>query len=1063
MIRWFARNDIAANFLLVGILLAGIHAALYRIPLQVSPTYTWNDIIIRMDYRGGTAKDVEKAINIPVEEAIRDLPGIDRVMSYANRGRGTIWAEIKDGVDQRELLEEVKARVDRITTFPDETESPEVYIPDSNAYREVITIAVTGDLSDTELLRVAERVRDDLMDMDGISQAEVKGERPFEIAIEADQERLRSYGLGFQDLSNAIQRSSVDLSAGSIRSSSGNLSLRTRGQAYTAEQFAQIPIRAANGADVLLGEVARVTDGFEEGKVLTRFNDEPALMVEVMRFDLESAIDIARLVHEYVDNANLRFPDGINLYAWDDESIAIRGRLGTLTTSMVQGCLLVFILLALFLRPALAFWVVIGIPISFAGGLLLMPWLGITANLMSVFGFIIVVGLVVDDAIVTGENIYAKLKMGMEPLEASVLGTKEVAVPVTFGVLTTIVAFLPLLYFDGSWGNFAKQIPPVVAPVLLFSLIETKLILPSHLKHLRLDRNRRNPIDRIQSRVANGLERFVEKFYRPSLKFALHHRYTVCSLFLAGALLMFGFCKGGGLGFVSMPSVDRLRITAYLDLPNDTPLEQTDTYIRRIRDAAEILKTEFVDTGSGRSLITNVMEEVGDRDRSSSTLDETRGEVAIEILPPSMRKAPGPRNSVIANRWKELVGEIPEAQSFRVRAEQSGFSRRGDTREEEPVEVELRGPSSEQKVAIAEEIRDLLESFDGISDAYTQVQRGSDELEIVLKPRAAELNLTQQELARQIRQAFYGEEAQRLLRGTDDIRVMVRLTQQERQSLHTLDTLKIRTPSGAAVSLAAVADVQMVKVPNRIERIDGAEVVEIKAIPFDESVDIMGIAATAAPEIQALVNEGEGLSYRYTGFIAENEESKRRTIIGSIALLFALYGLLAIPFRSLTQPLFVLLAVPFGVIGALLGHMIMGITPSYLSIFGMLALAGVVVNDSLVMVDFINRRREDGMALGKAIIEAGSRRFRPILLTSITTFAGLMPLMFDRSIQGQFLIPMAVSLAYGILFATAITLFLIPCSYRISADLGEILTKAKNWYFQTPSKEEASGVGEGVG
>ncbi|MEM0897076.1 MAG: efflux RND transporter permease subunit, partial [Verrucomicrobiota bacterium] len=915
MIRWFARNDIAANFLLVGILLAGIHAAMYRIPLQVSPTMEFDDVFIRMDYRGGTAEDVEKAISIPIEEAIRDLPGISRVRSYANRGRGTIFAEMKEGVDQRELLEEVKARIDRITTFPNETESPMVMIPDSNAFREVITIAVTGDLSDTELLRVAERVRDDLMDMDGISMADVRGDRSFEIAIEADQERLRSYGLSFQDLSSAIQRSSVDLSAGSIRSSSGNLSLRTRGQAYTAEQFAQIPIRAANGANVLLGEVARVTDGFEEGKVLTRFNDEPALMVEVMRFDLESAIDIARIVHEYVDEADLRFPEGIDLYAWDDESISIKGRLGTLTTSMVQGCLLVFILLALFLRPALAFWVVIGIPISFAGGLLLMPWLGITANLMSVFGFIIVVGLVVDDAIVTGENIYSKLKTGIDPLEASVLGTKEVAVPVTFGVLTTIVAFLPLLYFDGRWGEFARQIPPVVAPVLLFSLIETKLILPSHLKHLRLDRNRRNPLDRIQSRVANGLERLVEQFYRPALTLALHHRYTVCSLFLAGALLMFGYCQGGGLGFVSMPSVDRLRITAYLDLPNDTSQEQTDTYIRRIRDAAEVLKTEFVDKGSGRSLITNVMEEVGDRERESTTLDETRGEVAIEILPPSLRNAPGPRNSVIANRWKELVGEIPEAQSFRVRAEQSGFSRRGETREEEPVEVELRGPGSEAKVAIAEEIENLLESFDGISDAYTQVQRESDELEIVLKPRAAELNLTQQELASQIRQAFYGEEAQRILRGTDDIRVMVRLTQQERQSLHTLDTLRIRTPSGAAVSLAAVADVQLVKVPNRIERIDGAEVIEIKAIPVDESVDIMGIAASAAPEIQALVNEGQGLSYRYTGFIAENAESKRRIIIGSIALLFALFGLLAIPFRSLVQPIFVLLAVPFGIIG----------------------------------------------------------------------------------------------------------------------------------------------------
>ena len=1045
MIRWFARNDIAANFLLIGILLAGAYTAFFRVPLEVQPAWEFNSIYVNMDYRGGTAEDVARAIVIPIEEALQDLPGIKSMKSTARRGRGSLWVEAKDGVDLRELLDQIKTRVDRISTFPNETERPRLDIPDSNRWREVITVAITGDLNEDELRRAAVRVRDDLIELDGISHADLKGERPYEIGIEADQEMLRSFGLSFQDIADAVRSSSIDLPAGSIQSSSGNLVVRAKGQAYTRDEFARIPIRAANGAEVQLGEVAEVKDGFEEDRQIVRFNGKPALMVEVMRHDRESAIEVSETVHGYVDSAATRFPSGIHLYAWDDESISIRGRLGTLTSSLIQGSLLVFVLLGLFLRPALAFWVVIGIPVSFAGGILFMPYFGISANLMSLFGFIIVLGLVVDDAIVTGENIFSKLKTGMEPLEASVIGTKEVAVPVTFGVLTTVVAFLPLMFMEGRWGGFAKQIPPVVAPVLLFSLIESKLILPSHLKHLKTGRTRFNPITRLQKSVADGLEAFVVSVYKPSLSFALNHRYAVCAAFACMALLMFGYAKGGHLGFVSMPTVDRLKIRADIDFPNDTPIEKTDFYVKKIAAAAEILKKEFVDESTGQSLIRNVYTKSGDRSWYSRNVDETRGEVSVEILPPSLRGDPGPRNSVIAARWKEIVGEIPDAYSFRVRAETSGHRRSMD-RDEEPIELELRGAGSEKKIEIAHQIVDLLNSYEGVSDAYTRVRGGEDELEITLKPRAAELGLTQQLLARQIRQAFFGEEAQRVQRGRDDIRVMVRLTRRERESLHTLDTLKLQTPAGISVSLSTVADIQMVKAPGRIERIDGAEVIEIRAIPVDAKVDLTGIAEDAALGIQDLINEGDDLSFRYTGYIAENAESRRRTIIGSVALLLALYALLAIPFRSLVQPIFVLLAVPFGVIGALLGHIIMGITPSYLSVFGMLALAGVVVNDSLVMVDFINKRREEGVPLGQVILDAGAKRFRPILLTSITTFAGLMPLIFDRSIQAQFLIPMAVSLGFGILFATAITLYLIPAAYRITEDLGAMSGKFWRWY-----------------
>lgn len=1047
MIRWFANNGIAANFLLVGIFLAGLYTAFNKIPLEVQPAHEFNSIYIGVQYRGGTARDVEQSILIPIETSLEGLNGIERINSDARRGRGRVWVDVEEGVNLRELLEEIKSRIDGITTFPSETELPEVRIPDSSHWHEVISLAITGDLDDSELRRVAQRVQDDLTEIDGISRVRLEGARDYEIAIEADQKKLNAFNLGFRDITDAIRRSSLDMPAGTIDSTSGTLTVRTRGQAFTKSEFERIPLRSANGAEVMLGEVAKVRDGLEERRVIAKFNGEPTLLLEVMRTGQENAIAVADKVSEYVSTARSRFPPGINLYTWNDESISIRGRLSTLTSSLVQGSLLVFLLLSLFLRPQLAFWVVLGIPVCFAGGVLLMPVFGITANVMSVFGYIIVVGMVVDDAIITGENIYSKLRTGMDPLEAAVTGTQEVAVPVTFGVLTTVVAFLPLLYFEGHWGDFAKQIPPIVAPVLLFSLVESKLILPSHLKHLTMAYNPLNPVMRLQNRIADGLELFVARVYQPTLGFAVRHRYAVISSFVAMALLMAGYCKGGRTGFVSLPTVDRLEIGAYLDMPTDTVLEKTDAIVERMVAATEQLKLDFIDPGTGESLIRNVMSTSGGHWVGSS-YDKSEGSVRVAVLPPSLRTAPGPKNSVIAKRWTEIIGPIPEAQSFRIRGERSGSGRgRESDREEEPIEVELRGVGSEKKVEIADAIANYLESFEGISDARVYGSRGQDELEISLKPRAAELGLTQQSLAQQIRQSFFGEEAQRIQRGRDDLRVMVRLPRKDRESLHTLDKMKIRTASGAEAPLATVADVQFVRAAADIRRIDGSEVIRILAQPDDENVDIVGITNEANSTIQNLVDGGENLSFRYTGYIAENEESKRRTVIGAIALMFALYALLAIPFKSLVQPIFVLISVPFGVVGAMLGHIIMGVTPSYLSIFGMLALAGVVVNDSLVLVDFINRRVAQGLTLRQAVLEAGGKRFRPIMLTSVTTFAGLLPLLMDNSIQAQFLIPMAISLGFGIIFATTITLYLVPCALLLSEDLGKYFARFRTWYF----------------
>ena len=543
------------------------------------------------------------------------------------------------------------------------------------------------------------------------------------------------------------------------------------------------------------------------------------------------------------------------------------------------------------------------------------------------------------------------------------------------------------------------------------------------------------------------------RIYQSSLELAVRHRVTVIASFITMGLLMAGYCRGGRLGFVSFPTVDQPRISAYLDLPDDATLEITHAYMDRITAATDQLKEEFVDPGTEESLIVNVMKVSGARHVSSS-FDKSRGMVTVELLPPSLRNEPGPKNSVIAKRWTEIVGPIPGATSFVIRAADTGGN--DEERRQEPMELELRGVTSEKKNEIAQRIADYLKSFDGITTAWAKINYGQNELEFTLKPRAGELGLTQQSLAQHIRQAFYGEEAQRILRHTDDIRVMVRLPRKARESLHTLDRLKIRTPAGAEVPLSTVADIAFVKAPSSIERNAGAEVIRIGAMPQDETVDIVGIAEEAAPLIQEMVNEGNSLSYMFTGYIADSAKARKRTILWAVALLFALFALLAIPFKSLVQPIYVLISVPFGIIGALLGHIVMGITPSYLSIFGMLALAGVAVNDALVLVDYVNRRCREGGPLHEAVMEAGGKRFRPIVLTSATTFVGLLPLLMDRSIQAQFLIPMAVSLGAGILFATVITLYLIPCGLLLSEDLGKGFARIRNWYFRPfgASKDE---------
>ncbi len=1044
MIRWFARNDIASNLLILAILLAGAYSALHRVPLEVQPAVEYTRVDIRVAYRGGNPADVEKAVVIPIESALEGLMGVDSMLCRARSNGAQITVDIKPGVDPKDIEEEIRSRIDTITTFPPEIDPPKIYVPDSRKWFDVIKIAVAGDMDEEDLIRAARRVRDDFIAMPEISQANIQGISPMEISIEADPARLRDFGLTFQDLSNAIQRSSVDLPAGRIHTDEGSLMIRSKGQAYSREDFENIVITNQNGSEVLLGNVANVGDGFQEERKTLRFNGVPCLLVEALRLDDENALKIAAKVKSYAASANERFPEGITLHVWDDSSIELEGRLGTLTGSLLQGGLLVMIVLGLFLRPAIAFWVTLGIPVAFAGGFIFMPFFGITSNVMSIFGFIIVIGIIVDDAIVTAENVYIKLREGLPPLDAATEGTREVSVPVTFGVLTTIFAFLPLMVFDGFYGSFTKQIPPVVGAVLVFSLIESKFILPSHLKHVRVHRKRFNSIERVQKKIADSLEKFVKKIYEPSLRFTTRHRYTTLAAFTAIALAAFGYMKSGALGFVNMPSVDRNRIIAQVRLPRETPVSVTDTYVLRIADKVEQLKKEFTDPATGQSIITGMMSSTGGWS-GRDDVDSDTGFVVLSILDPGFRSEPGPKNSEIAKRWTELVGELPHVRSFWISGDKGGGF---NDDELESLTIELRGPTTEEKAQLAEDIESLLESYDGIADAWSDSGRTRDELVITIRPEGEALGLTQRDLANQVRAAFFGVEAQRVQRDRDNLRVMVRLPREHRSSLSTLDSLRIKTPSGGEAPFHSVAKLTFTEARSDITRIDGAQILSVSAKPEDEGVNIVNISRNLAPKINAMISDHPELTWRYTGYVAEHEETKTRVIFGSIALFLGLYALLAIPFKSIYQPFFVMLAVPFGAIGAIIGHVLMDITPSYLSVFGILALAGVVVNDSLVMVDFINQRIRAGDNLFESVIHSGTRRFRPIFLTSATTFAGLIPILLDRSLQAQFLIPMACSLAFGIVFATTITLYLIPSAFVAAEEIKALIIKSWGWYMK---------------
>jgi len=975
-------------------------------------------ITVNVSLRGSTPEDVEQGVAIRIEEAVQDLEGIERISSRSSEGSASVNIEIASDYDAREMLSDIKARVDAINTFPVDAEKPIVALAERK--REVIAVSVASVYGEKEIKEFAEQVRDDLLRIPGVTQLELSGVRNYEIAIEIAQDKLRQYNLSLNQVSIAVANSSTDVSAGNIKTQGGDILIRSKGQAYRKDEFSKIEIKTnPDGSILTLNDIAFIRDDFEETPVRTRYNGKKAAFIDVYRIGQQSAIEVADKVKNYIQSRQDTLPQGYELSFWDDDSEIVKARISTLTTNAMQGGILVFALLTLFLRPSIALWVCIGIPVAFMGAFIVMPFFGITLNIMSLFAFILVLGIVVDDAIVTGENIYTHLRNAESGEHAAIVGTQEVATPVTFGILTTVAAFLPLAFIEGARGALFAQIPIVVIPVLIFSLIESKFVLPSHLKNIKLRHEKSVPskFEKFQQKFADGFENAILKYYQPLLELTLRHKLATLSAFIGIFIVIVSLIMSGWTKFIFFPRIPSETVRANLTLPAGTPFEVTNKYIIKMADKAHDLQNKYREKDTQQSVILNILATTGGRGGVSNS-----GSVRFEIIPPQNRESSVTSRDLV-REWRNLIGVVPGAETLTFRAELG--------RSSNPIDVQLTASSLVTLKEVANKVKERLRTYPTVFEIADSLSDGKEELQIELTLQGKALGLTRVEISRQVRRAFFGAEVQRIQRGRDDVRVMVRLPIKERSAIADLENILISTPSGGNVPLSHVAKLIAGQSPSAINRIDLYRTVNVTADVEKSNTNMTILQEELKNYLDELVTHYPGVNHSLEGEAKEQRESFGSLAWALLFVFFIIYGLLAIPFKSYLQPLIVMSIIPFGMIGAVMGHWIMGMELTIMSLLGMLALVGVVVNDSLVLVDFINKKRLENHDLINAVLIAGASRFRPVMLTSLTTFIGLMPLLFEKSTQAQFLIPMAVSLGFGILFATFITLLLIPVNYML--------------------------------
>ncbi|MBE0535110.1 MAG: efflux RND transporter permease subunit [Phycisphaerae bacterium] len=1036
---------------MIFVIAAGL-MTLVTIKVEFFPEMSLDIITVTVPYRGASPEEVEQGVTLRVEEAVASVDGIKRITSTSAEGASMVILEVEEYAVPSDVLDDVKAEVDRIITFPQETERP--IISEIKTRYEVVTLVLHGDVSERTLKEMAERVKDDLTVMGNISQVEIAGVRPYEISVEISEETLRKYSLSFDQVSRAIANSSLDIPGGSIKTAGGEVLVRTQGQMYTGRQFEKIVVLTRqDGTKVRLGDIATVIDGFDDSEVASRFDGERAVHVKVFRVGEQGALDVADTVRKYVEENNATLPAGLSMSVWQDQSTILRDRIDLLLRNARVGLILVFLCLTLFLDLRLAFWTTLGIPISFLGGFALMPLFGVSLNMISLFAFIMVLGIVVDDAIVVGENIFEYRRQGMSATGAALKGVQEMAAPVTMAVLTTIFAFVPLLYIMGIMGKILRVIPIVVILVLVVSLIEALLILPAHLAGVRVraERKSRNPLTVVHRLTGRAFDWFVNGPFSRIAMFAVRNRYATMAVAITILLFTFGLLQGGFIKTTFIDSIEADNMVATLEMPQGTPPEHTLAVLQRLEAAAVQVQSEVDAQRSEKpSIFKHMATTIGAHPAteqggpvqqvSVGTSQAHLGEVNVELLGSEERD--GLSSVAMTNRWRELVGEVPGVSSLTFLAE---IQMTGDD-----IDIELSHDRFDQLLAAAEDLKLRLRNYEGVSDIGDNFEPGKAEVKLALKDSGRTLGLTLGDLARQVRQGFYGDEVQRIQRGKHDIRVMVRYPQDQRRSLADIERMRIRLPDGTEIPFSMVAQVDYGQGYAAIRRADLRRVVNVTANVDETVANADEINANLQKELlPALQSQYPELKWRFAGEQRERSESFGALKTAFPIALLAIFGLLAVQFRSYIQPLIVMSAIPFGIVGAVLGHVILGwvmgttYNIGFLSLFGIVALSGVVVNDSLIMIDLINHERRAGIALQEVVRDSATRRFRPIMLTTMTTFFGLAPMLLEKSLQARFLVPMAISLAFGVAFATMITLLLVPSLYMILEDVRNLALGAR--------------------
>ncbi|MGH1377030.1 MAG: efflux RND transporter permease subunit [Alphaproteobacteria bacterium] len=1020
---WFARNPVAANLLMIILLLVGGSTAL-NMRTEGFPAEAPRNVTVSVDFEGGSPEDVEEGAAIKVEDALNGVAGIKKMTSTVTGNNASIIVQAEEGYSVNTLKDDVKIRVDAISTFPTQVES--TVITAQQEERHVIYVQLYGDTDHGTLKEAARRVRERLLDLKNVNKVTTSGAKVFEINIEIQEEKLRSYGLSFDEVANAISGSSINLSAGALKTTGGTITLQSRRQRYHGSEFQDIVVRnSAQGGLVRVKDIAVVNDGYTEQAILSRFQGKPSINLDVQLIGRASITEASSNVQKAVDlmRSENWFPDTIELSTWYDEADIIRDRLGLLSKNALVGMALVLVMLALFLNAKVAFWVAIGIPVSFAGTLIVMgpSFLDYSLNDLTTFAFIIVLGIVVDDAIVIGENVFTHKKRYGGGVETAIRGAKEVATPATFGVLTTVAAFYPLTTMTGDFGGPFRIIAVVTIVCLLFSLVESKLILPAHLAHLNLDDDKpKNRVAkmwaRLQEGVESSLQNFIKVYYKPIIEAVVRYRYQSLGVFIAILILAGGLVSSGTVRTVFFADWESDIIYADLTMNSGVPSDKTHLVAANLERGLKAVN-QSVKQKYAMDVYPVVYFYVSSDEDEQATL-------TVQLIPGTQRTFSG---SEFLNLWREETGVQNEVKQLDFYAGWGG---------EDDLLIEMSSPDNIALRHAMTALRGRVTEYAGVHDIKTNLDNDTLELAIQLKPEAEALGLTYRDVINQLRNAVFGYEAQRVQRDSEEIRVKVRYPKAERDNISDLEQVRIRTADGGSVPLSVIAELSRHKKQTQIDRIDGDRVLTLVARINKDLISpsevVRDLQNTVFPDIAARY---PGVRLNMSGETEAEQKATTKLAAGFVLGLLMIYTLLAVPLKSYTEPFVIMLAIPFGIIGAIIGHMIIGIPVSLLSFFGVLALSGVVVNDSLVLVSRYNQIRAEGLSYEEAIVQAGMSRFRAILLTSITTFVGLFPLILEKSEQAQLLIPMAVSLAFGILFATFITLLIIPVLLGVRLDI----------------------------